>query len=67
MVARGGFERGRPSCGRDRHLPAELPYTFEEIAGTVPGRTWSEPRPDVWPPGVRRRLQEVFGPELTWP
>ena len=55
-------------CGRwDRYLPADLPYTFEEILGRNPGQHWDVPQPDRWPAGVKRKLLEVFGPELDLP
>lgn len=49
------------------YLPADLPYTLEEILGRDPGRRWADPRPDRWPAGVKRKLLEAFGPELDLP
>ena len=58
----------KADCQRwDRYLPADLPYTLEDILGRAPGSRGLDPRPDRWPPGVQRKLQEVFGPELDLP
>ena len=51
----------------DRYLPPDLPYTFEEILGRDPARRYADPSPDRWPAGVKRKLLEVFGPELDLP
>lgn len=32
-----------------------------------PARRWEDPSPDRWPAGVKRKLLEVFGPELDLP
>lgn len=52
----------------DREVPRECCYTFDEIVGYNPHPKGlpGEPDPSYWPPGVQRKLREVFGPELTY-
>ncbi len=58
----------KEKCQRwDRYLPGDLPYSLEEILGRDPEQGWADPRPDRWPAGVKRKLLEVFGPDLDLP
>ncbi len=52
----------------DREVPHKCCYAFDEIVGYNPHgkRLPGEPDPTYWPPGVQRKLREVFGPELTY-
>ena len=42
-------------------LPVDCPYVVEEIAGDDPHERDAEPRDDVWPAPVARRLNEGLG------
>lgn len=42
-------------------LPADCPYALEDIAGYDPRDKDAEPRGDVWPAAVARRLNEELG------
>ena len=58
----------KEKCQRwDRYLPRNLPYSLGEILGRDPEQGWAVPKPDSWPAGVKRKLLEVFGPDLDIP